>query len=112
MTAPPRIGLLPRVFVSSVVEDFTEFRKAAREAISAAGGEPVLVNEDFPSLAVSSRNACLDAVDSCDFLVSIVGERGGWTAPSGLLVIEEEYQHPGLRHALLPSSWVITIAGH
>lgn len=78
--------------MSSVVEGFAEFRQAAREAIIAAGGEPVLVNEDFPSPAASSRNACLDAVDSCDFLVSIVGERGGWTAPSGLLVVEEEYQ--------------------
>ena len=81
-----------RIFVSSVIEGFAEFRKAAREGIVAAGGEPVLVNEDFPSLVASSRNACLDAVDSCDFLVSIVGQRGGWTTPSGLLVVEEEYQ--------------------
>lgn len=83
----------PRIFVSSVVEGFGEFREAAREGIVAAGGEPVLVNEDFPSLIASSRNACLDAVDSSDFLLSIVGQRGGWTTPSGLLVVEEEYHH-------------------
>lgn len=36
----------PRVFVSSVVEGFEDYREAAREGIEAAGGEPVLVNED------------------------------------------------------------------
>ena len=81
----------PRVFVSSVVDGFTEFRQAGREAVIAAGGEPVLVNEDFPSMIMSSRNACLDAVDSCDYVVTIVGGRGGWTTPLGRLVVEEEY---------------------
>ncbi len=83
----------PRVFVSSVVDGFNAQREAARNAIEAAGAEPVLVNEDFPSLAVSSRNACLDAIDSCDGVVLVVGERGGWVTPSGRLVVEEEYHH-------------------
>lgn len=91
------IGARPRVFVSSVVEGFAGFRRAAREAIVAAGGEPVLVNEDFPSLAASSRNACLDAVDSSDYFISIVGQRGGWAAPSGKLVVEEEYERARAR---------------
>ncbi|MFL5612405.1 MAG: DUF4062 domain-containing protein [Gemmatimonadaceae bacterium] len=82
----------PRVFVSSVVEGFEAFRAAAREGIVSVGGEPVLVNEDFPSLATSSRNACLDAVDSSDMVVSVIGERGGWQTPSGKLVVEEEYE--------------------
>lgn len=86
-------GSRPRVFVSSVVEGFKEFRQAAREGIEAAGGQPVLVNEQFPSLATSSRNACLDAVQSSDIYIAILGERGGWQAPSGLLVVEEEYGH-------------------
>lgn len=81
-----------RVFVSSVIDGFQQFRQAARQGILAAGGEPVLVNEDFPSMAASSRNVCLDAVASCDYLLSIVGERGGWTAPSGKLVVEEEFE--------------------
>lgn len=81
----------PRVFVSSVMEGFQEYREAARHAIEKAGGEPILVNEDFPAVEVSSRNACLDAVDSCDIYIAIIGERGGWTAPSGKLVVEEEY---------------------
>jgi uncharacterized protein DUF4062 len=82
-----------RVFVSSVIQGLESFRAAARQGIEAVGGEPVLVNEDFPSLATSSRNACLDAIDSCDHFLIVVGERGGWTAPSGKLVVEEEYEH-------------------
>ena len=81
----------PRIFVSSVMEDFTEYRNSARDAILTAGGEPVLI-EDYPAMSVSPRTACLDAVSSCDIYVVIVGKRGGWTAPSGKLVVEEEYE--------------------
>lgn len=88
VTSPP----LPRVFVSSVVEGFEEYRFAARMAIIAAGGEPILVNEDFPSVHKSSRNACLDAVASADIFALVVGSRGGWQAPSGKLVVEEELE--------------------
>ncbi|MDD5738684.1 MAG: DUF4062 domain-containing protein [Candidatus Pacebacteria bacterium] len=90
----------PRVFVSSVLEGFKEYREVARQSIINIGGEPILVNEDFPSLISSSRNVCLDAVDSADALVVIVGERGGWKTPSGRLVIEEEYDRA--RYKKLP----------
>jgi len=82
----------PRVFVSSVMQGFDEYRAAARAGIEAAGCEPVLV-EDNPSLNASPRNACLDGVESCDAVVVIVGSRGGYPAPSGKLVVEEEYEH-------------------
>lgn len=81
----------PRVFVSSVMIDFNEYRQATRRAILKAGGAPVLV-EDYPGLTVSPRTACLDGVASCDIYIVIVGERGGWTTPSGKLVVEEEYE--------------------
>jgi len=54
----------PRVFVSSVVEGFASYREAARVAIIGAGGKPVLVNEELMASDTSSRNACLDAVES------------------------------------------------
>jgi hypothetical protein len=54
-----------RVFVSSVIEGFAEYRQAVRKGIEQASGEGILVNEDFPSQASSSRNTCLDAIDSC-----------------------------------------------
>src|SRR5687768_5665386 len=85
-------GVKPRVFVSSVIEGYREMREAARRGILAADCEPVL-GEDFPSLADSPRNACFDAVESCDAIVTVVGHRGGFRAPSGKLVVEEEYDH-------------------
>jgi hypothetical protein len=92
MTSTP-----PRVFVSSVLAGFEAYRRAAREGILAAGGEPILVNEDFPSIADSSRNACLDAVASSDAFALVIGERGGWKTPSGRFVIEEEYDEAARR---------------
>ncbi len=88
---------LPRIFVSSVIDGFEAFRDAARRGIEAGGAEPVMV-EDFPSLGTSPRNACLDGIESCDYLASIVGERGGWTAPSGQLVVEEEFEYARRRN--------------
>ena len=87
----------PRVFVSSVIEGFAEYRQAARNGIEQAGGEGVLVNEDFPSQASSSRNTCLDAIDSCDVFLLVLGARGGWKTPSGRLVVEEEFEHARAR---------------
>jgi hypothetical protein len=82
----------PRVMVSSVVTGFEEMRAAARRGIEAGGGEPLLVNEDFPALSLSPRNACLDAVDSSDAYLVILGKRAGFRAPSGKPVVEEEYE--------------------
>lgn len=82
-----------RVFVSSVIDGFEDFRAAARRAIEDAGGEPVLVNEDAPSTPASSRNLCLDLVESCDVFILLLDRRGGWIAPSGRLVVEEEFEH-------------------
>jgi hypothetical protein len=82
-----------RVFVSSVIDGFHEFRDAAGRGIERAGGEAVLVNEHQPATDRSSRNACLDAVESCDLYVVLLGARGGWIAPSGKLVVQEEYEH-------------------
>jgi len=84
-------NIKPRIFVSSVVKGFEEFREAARQAIENAGCEPILVNEDYPAIVDSSRNACLDAIESADILIIIISERGGYKTPSGKLVIEEEY---------------------
>jgi hypothetical protein len=73
------------------MEGFEEYREAARRGIIAVGAEPCLV-EDYPGLVISPRSACLDGVVSCDVYLAIIGERGGWTTPSGKLVVEEEYE--------------------
>jgi hypothetical protein len=90
----------PRVFVSSVMQDFTDCREAARRSIVAAGGEPVMA-EDFLIATASPRNACLDGVASSDVCVVVVGNRGGWMAPSGKLVVEEEYEEAKRRHKIV-----------
>lgn len=87
------MAVTPRVFVSSVVEGFTNYRDAARQGIIDADCDPVLVNEDSPALPASPRNACLDGVGSSDIYLCIVGSRGGSRTLSGLLVTEEEYEH-------------------
>jgi hypothetical protein len=81
-----------RVFVSSVITNFAAFRSAVADGIRDAGAVPIRVNEDYPSLPDSSRNACLDAVASCDAFVLVLGETAGWKAPSRKFVIEEEYE--------------------
>lgn len=91
------IPMRPRVFVSSVINGFEARRQAARKGITAVGGEAILVNEDFHALATSSRNACIDGVDSCDIYLVVIGERGGSRTPSGKLVVEEEYERARFR---------------
>src|SRR5688572_3090062 len=81
----------PRAFVSSVMEGYGDHRRAAREAVIACDGEPVLV-EDFPARDQSPRTACLDGVQSSDVLIMIVAQRGGWRTPSGKLAVEEEFE--------------------
>lgn len=85
-------GLQPRIMVSSVVEGFRNEREAARNGIEDGGGVPILVNEDFPAMGTSPRNACLDAVDSSDAYLVILGARAGYRAPAGKPVVEEEYE--------------------
>jgi hypothetical protein len=89
--ASPRLKY--RVFVSSVIDGFSDYRAAAQKGIEAVGGTPVMVNENLPSQITSPRNACLDEIESADCVLSIVGSRGGWMTPAGCLVVEEEFEH-------------------
>lgn len=81
---------VPRVFISSVMSGFEPYRAAARQGVIDAHMKPVLI-EDFPSLDMSSRSACLDLVQSSDVYVVIIGERAG-SSPLGKPVVEEEFE--------------------
>lgn len=87
----------PRVFVSSVMTGYEDYREAARAGIRQAGCDAVLA-EDFDSQGASSRNACLDAVQSADAFVLLLGPRYGWVTPSGQSATEEEYWEASRRH--------------
>ena len=92
-----RNDIRPRVFVSSVMGGYGEYREAARLGIQQVGCDPVLA-EDFAAQAISPRNACLDGVQSSDALVVLLGARYGWLAPSGRSATEEEYEEARRRH--------------
>ena len=87
----------PRIFVSSVMTGFQEYREAARAGIRQAVCDAVLA-EDFAAQNSSSRNACIDGVESADALVLLLGPRYGWATPSGRSATEEEYQEARRRH--------------
>ncbi len=81
-----------RVFISSVMRDFTAERTAAKEAITRLRLQPVMA-EDFGAQPFSSQLACLEGVRSSDIYLGIYGERYGYVAPtSGLGATEEEFQ--------------------
>lgn len=76
---------IPKVMISSTLEDLGDFRKAARDAISrlgwvsidcgywAAGGKPPLAT-------------CLEKVDEAGVVLAIVAHRHGWTPPINPMV--------------------------
>lgn len=80
-----------RVFVSSVMKGYEEYREATRVGIRQAACDAVLA-EEFAAKSASSRNACIDGVQSADALVLLLGPRYGCVAPSGRSATEEEYQ--------------------
>ena len=87
----------PRVFISSVMEDYGGIRDAANQGIRQAGCEPIRA-EDFSAASISPRNACLDGVRSADALVLLLGARYGFVGPSGLAATEEEYEQARRNH--------------
>ena len=87
----------PRIFVSSVMKDYDDYRYAASQGIQRVGGDPIRA-EDFPAASHSPRNGCLDGVRSADALVLLLGGRYGFVGPSGLATTEEEYEEARRTH--------------
>lgn len=80
-----------KVFVSSLIGGFEEFRAAARSAIVALRHEPV-VAEDFGARASSPQISCLQGLRSADLMVLILGSRyGSVQGSSGVSPTHEEY---------------------
>jgi hypothetical protein len=80
-----------RIFISSLIGGFEEYRAAARSAIVALRHEPV-VAEDFGARASSPQISCLQGVRSADLVVLILGARYGFVqGSSGVSPTHEEY---------------------
>jgi hypothetical protein len=69
-----------RVFISSVRVGLEQERDTLPGLLKAIGHEPVRF-EDFTAQAVPSRQACMDAVDSCDAYLLLLGPHYGYIFP-------------------------------
>jgi len=81
-----------RIFISSVMRDYEDRRKAAGEAIRSLGMEPLLA-ETIRAASGTPRDVILnEAINGCHALICIYGSRYGWTgAESQRSPTEEEY---------------------
>ncbi|AQY65706.1 DUF4062 domain-containing protein [Pseudomonas veronii] len=80
-----------KVFVSSVVRDFEQYRAAAKKAVSLLGHTPVMC-EDFGARPYSSQEACMTEVDQADIVVLILGAEFGYQTSSGESVTQQEFR--------------------
>ncbi|MXZ01092.1 DUF4062 domain-containing protein [Candidatus Poribacteria bacterium] len=79
-----------RVFLSSVIAGYEDFRDAAARGITSLGYE-VSRAEDFGASAATPQQACLAAVREADLVVLVLGARYGALQGSGLSATHEEY---------------------
>jgi hypothetical protein len=79
-----------RVFISSVIKDFEQFRKAAASAIQSLGHE-VIRAEDFAASPSSAQVACLAGLRLADAVIVLFGARYGEVQASGLSATHEEF---------------------
>lgn len=69
----------PRVFISSTIYDFKDLRSAIKYFLEQNGFEVVTSeNVDFPAdNRKNSFQACLDAINTCDYFILLIGSRIG-----------------------------------
>lgn len=80
-----------KVFVSSVVSGFEQYRAAAKKAITLLGHTPVMC-EDFGARPYSSQLACMTEVDQADVVVLILGASFGYETETGESVTQQEFR--------------------
>ena len=80
-----------RVFISSVITGYEDFRNAVAAAVASLGHE-VIRAEDFGALPSTPQQACLAGVRDADVVVLLVGARYGAIQPSGQSATDEEYR--------------------
>lgn len=80
-----------KIFISSVVTGFENYREAARKAVELMGDRPVMC-EEFGARPYPSDIACIAEVESSDIYLLIMGEKFGFTGPSGESVTQMEFR--------------------
>ena len=89
-----------RVFISSVIHGFEEYRAAALRACQALRHE-VKRSEDFAASSASPQQVCLEGVRWAEVVLLLVGGRYGTPQPSGLSATHEEYREARERAPVL-----------
>lgn len=79
-----------KVFVSSIMRGFQDYRQAARKAIKLLEHEPVMA-EDFGARPESAPRACLGEVALSDVLVLVLGAKYSGDPAQDPSVTEQEY---------------------
>lgn len=87
----------PKIFVSSTIYDFADLRSALKHWLQEAGFD-VQMSEyaDFGrSWDQNSYDACLAAIDACDYYILLVGGRvgGRYPGPERISITRAEYRY-------------------
>src|SRR5690349_5931214 len=80
-----------KIFVSSVIRGFEQYRDAAARAAKTLGHE-VKRAEDFAASPATPQQACLAGVRWADAVILLLGSRYGERQPSGIAPTHEEYR--------------------
>ena len=79
-----------KVFISSVIQGYEEYRKAVASAVSLADHE-VIRAEGLTSQSITPQQTCLGAVRESDIVILLLGSDYGAVQSSGLSATQEEY---------------------
>lgn len=79
-----------KVFISSVICGYEEYREAVVEGVEALGYQASR-SETFPARPDTPQQACLREVRDSDLMILLLGERYGAKQESGLSATHEEY---------------------
>ena len=80
-----------KVFVSSVIEGYGDYRQAAYEAIELMDDRPIMA-EHFGARPCSPGDACLTEVGQSDVYLLLMGARYGYKTPDGISVTHAEFR--------------------
>jgi len=94
-----------RGFISSVMSELPEERKAAAAAIRKVGARPVMF-EQFGGRDDNPEQAYLSEVETSDIYIGILGKRYGKPLPSRFSATHSEYLHAE-KHGLRIAVWTL-----
>ncbi len=82
---------MSKVFISSVIKGFEEYRQAARESVELMDHTPVM-SETFGARPYTSETACIHEVEQSDIYLLILGPNYGFETANGTSVTHAEFR--------------------